>query len=279
MKKQPKKRKTPSPKWDETHYADIYDLARQGHTEAEIARFFNVSRETWNTWKKRRPAISKILNRPECYRSGSGRDGKGHVESLSEYVYRHLDEHLQAVWDKIHAWQNERNGVRKIQLFLANQSKQAKQTLFLHALAVSRFNPTRACRKIGLTRNTFLDWCETDPDFHALFKQFDAIRKDFFEESLFVKCKGHWTKDEKNRTIWMPGDTKAIIFANSTANKEKYGRSIDQTITHREERSIQMQAFIERMPPEMAQKMLEIMDEVEGKEKPIDAEYEVKDNG
>lgn len=275
-------KREPLLKWDDTHYVTIYQILKSGGTEADICRHFEISRRCWVNWKQQKPSISKILNLPECRTHPNSTNGAKEQETLHEYVYRRLDPQLQKLWDDIHRFKKEKNGLRKIELMLANQGKRVRQYLFLHAMAVSNFNPTRACRRVCLNRSVLNDWIQVDPDFQRLFQQMEIVREELYEESLVVKCRGHWTKDEKGRTVWMPGDTKAIIFANSTKNRHRgYGRNVE--ITHKEvdQDAVTIQELLEEIPVEIQEKIVEKMRAkkqiTHEQEQPIEAEFEVKE--
>jgi hypothetical protein len=64
----------------------------------------------------------------------------------------------------------------------------------------------RACRKVGISRQTFFLWCK-DEKFQALVDEIQEAKKDFFEGSLI--------------RLVAAGDTSATIFANRTVNKDR----------------------------------------------------------
>lgn len=275
-----KKRKKPVGKWRDEFYVTIYQVLREGGSESDVCKALEISHRQWITWKQQRPSIQKILELPEC--RVDSRSPNGHEqETVHDYVYRRLSPELQKLWDDIHKWKHEKNGIRKIEMVLANKGKAIRQSLFLHALTISNFNPTRACRRVCLSFKTLNEWIDKDPDFQRLFKQMEIVRKDLYEECLILKCKGFWTKDEKGKTVWMPGDTKAIIFANSTKNRDRgYGRNLELTHHAPDQASIAIQEVLHEVPLEIRERMLEKLREqkrlAHQQDEPIDAEFEVK---
>lgn len=200
-------------KWDDTVYVEVYRLARSGCTDAKICKVLGISIPTWDRWRRQRPALRKAI--------ALARDNKANnfQASFREYVYNRLSPDLQEVWDEINACEQEDAGIARIEALLEDKGERARQHLFLYALVDSNFNPSEACRRINISTGTLRRWTQTDAGgFAAIMDEMHTHKGNFFEEGL-VKA----VRD---------GNTKAIIFANQTYNKDR-GYSSKLEVEHK----------------------------------------------
>lgn len=197
-------------KWDNRHYVSVYELARQGMTEKEVAKAIGISQPTLARWKARRPALRDAWDRGKA----AGVPSTDSQPTFREYVYQRLPADLRALWDEINAVEEADNDIARVEAMLAGHGKRARQHLFLYALTSSNFNISRAMRKLQINRKQFDGWVANEPDFAELMAEVHWHKKNFFEDALI------------NRVA--AGDTPAVIFAAKTQLKERgYNEKID----------------------------------------------------
>jgi transposase len=185
--------------WTDTFYLTCYQLARDGFRDGKIAETIGVSYKTFRKWRREKDALRDALSRArETDRGG---------QTWKSHVYGKLSEDGQKCWDKIHEWQDEPNGIKKIRKMLDKQGMPMRQTMFLHGLFTGNFSVSAACRKIGISRQVFEGWVKRDHEFQTLVEEVLQAQKDFYEESLVKACK--------------QGQASAIIFANRTKNRDR----------------------------------------------------------
>lgn len=86
-------------------------------------------------------------------------------------------------------------------------SHNAKQKKVLQALEKTTGLVASACKAAGITRTTFYNWYNTDPEFRSKVDDISELTKDFVESKILQKIKS--------------GDTTAIIFYAKTKMKER----------------------------------------------------------
>jgi hypothetical protein len=210
-------------KFNATMYVTAYELARDGFADDFIGRSLGVTGNTFKNWCRRKPALADAVSR------GRGVHNKTGETAFHEYIYMHLSPDLQDLWDQIHEFEKEKNGVERTRLLLANNGKETMQRLFIHALTQSGFNASRALRKIGIPRKRFINWCRTDPDFAELIDEVEWHQKNFFEHAFVTRVAA--------------GDTSAVIHAVKTKCRDRgYNEKIEiehtGTINHQHTISI-----------------------------------------
>lgn len=188
-------------KFQPKFYVIVYELARDGLPEEQMAQIIGVSRRTFLDWKKEVPAFQDALDRGRKRRNPDG------ATNFKEYIYNHLDPELQRVWNQINAVADTESGVDQVKLILAGQGKTAKQHLFLYALTQSMFNVSQSLRRIGLTRKDLEHWIQRDPDFATLMQEIHWHKQNFFETAFIGRVQS--------------GDTAAILHAVKTQCKDR----------------------------------------------------------
>jgi hypothetical protein len=187
--------------WKETFYVRAYELARQGLTDPKIADALGVSLQILRIWKSKRPAFREAIE--------TGRNGTGSqlATTLNDWVYQRLPPNLQELWNELEQLDQTDNSVRQLECMLEGAGKRARQHLFIHALVVSHFNLSEACRKVNVTRKTMENWIRTDPTFGELVQEVVWHKKNFFEDALV--------------RLVATGDPSAVIFVNKTFNRDR----------------------------------------------------------
>lgn len=195
-------------------YVRSYQLAKEGMTDAEIARALGVSPNTYENWVSRDQTLKDALMQARRNRSSKERHG----ETFQEYVYDRLPSKLQDLWNKLEAAEKETNGVRKAEFLLDDCATPIRMQLFFHALVQFNFNASRACRIVGISRSTLNLWIETEAGFAELIDEFFWHKKNFFEDALVDLVRRR--------------DSAAVIFANKTLNRDRgYNEKIDVNLT------------------------------------------------
>ena len=220
--------------WDDSFYVKVYELAKTGLSNRKIAEAIGTSIQSFKKWIALRPALKQALL-----------DARSHHESATDtfisYVYKQLPPHLQRLWDKISEYEEGPNYFAKLEALFEKHGRVAQQHLFFHALVSFNFNPSEACRKVGITRSTLLSWMR-DPEFHELFDEFHWHKGNFFEGHL-VKLVGR-------------GDSSATIFANKTFNRKR-GYSDKVEHEHTGEVNHNHKVTLDDLPLEVKKKLLE----------------------
>jgi len=227
--------------WKDSYYVRIYQLAREGAKDAQIARALGVTPATFVVWKKKKPAINKALYEAR---------GKGPThEQFGDYVYKRLSPALKEVWDKVVLLDRQPNGIQRIEAMLAENGTRVRQHLFVHALIHANFNMSEACRRVNVTKATFSSWVRDDPEFAALTDEIFWHRQNYCEGALFKLIRR--------------GIPSAILFANETLNAQRgYARKtnlqVAGTVQHNHLHApVNLDAL--DIPVELQERLLEAM--------------------
>lgn len=159
---------------------DIYDFAKAGASDTEIAREIGVTRNTFALWVTRYSAVRAALKR--------GRTSLKNLktgDTLTQYIYQRLPANLQKVWKDLNRADKRKSAVERVKQILHGHGNRTQQVLFVHALISSSFNKNKAMRKIGITRDDLRKW-EKDPDFVELMVEVDEIQKDWIDGQLMA---------------------------------------------------------------------------------------------
>ena len=162
-------------KFQPTWYVTVYQLARDGMSDRQIAAALDIGEDTLRTQKKDDAALRDALNR--------GRRGRKHgdEETFGEYVFDHLPPKLQELWKQIEIYSTLKEGVELVNALLEGQGVRVRQHLFMYAMTQSMFNVSASMRKLGISRQVLQHWRDNDPDFAALMGEIEFHRKNFFE--------------------------------------------------------------------------------------------------
>lgn len=207
-------------KFDDTVYVTAYELARDGHSDTQVAKAMGVTYLTFRAWKRKYPALVDALERARRYKTPTNNF------TFQDYVYERLEPEHRAMWDSIMAWETIPGGYEMIEAMLANEGTQTRQALFIHALTQTAFNISKAMRLIGVPRRVYEDWRKNDPDFAALVEEIFWHKKNFFEQAFIGRVAA--------------GDTPAIIHAVKTQCRDRgyndkieveYSGTVDHTHT------------------------------------------------
>lgn len=206
--------------WKDSHLIDIYLLAKQGMSEKQICEVLTVDfYNGWSTWKREIPAVKEAIDRGRQDRKAESQGlidkTPSEDDTIFDYVYGCLPEELRTLWDEIDAITELDHSKREIShKELKQYSNAYQQVLFIHALCTTRFDYTKAMKKVGLSLKKYQAWLKEDSGFKDLVEEVQFHKKNFFENALLDQVQ--------------MGETSAIIFCNKTINKDRgYGDKLE----------------------------------------------------
>jgi hypothetical protein len=203
MSKHKQKKPRGDYKWQDDFLVQIFDLVRQGLTVQEVADVLKVNIATLKKWVRERLALKQMIRRAR----GDDRGENGHMETLSEYVFKRLPPRLQEYWHSLKRFDEMDNPTQRIEALLGNQGKQVRQYLLVHAIVACHWNISEACRMVNVSRASFDHWATNDSDFAELIDELLWHKKNWAEAALMGKV--------------AEGDTAAIIFVAKTLNRDR----------------------------------------------------------
>jgi hypothetical protein len=188
---------------------DVLEFARQGYTNAEIAKLVGVTTATFGLWRGTKPIIKKAL---AIGRKRSGGKATAAPETFIEYVYERMAPEMKAYWDLIQMANKAKSGPERIDAILDHGGRHVRKYLFVYAWVSTNFQFTRALHMINTSRKTFELW-KDDIYFAQLLKEVFELRKDWCEDALF--------------TLVQAGNENAIRMVNESLNTDRgYGKRI-----------------------------------------------------
>lgn len=209
-KKKPVKVKTFHTKWNDKFYLQIYELIRQGLKRVDVAEILGVKHATLNRWVKEKPALRDAIAKAK------ERVKAEFEQTFEEYIFEKLSPPMQKLWRRLEEYEQEPNTIRKIELMLRNKGEVVRQHMFIHALVVSNFNISTACKRVHISKPTLDRWTSESSRFSQMIDEVMFHKKNFFDEALVNLVKS--------------GDTAAVIFANKTMNRDRYPTTKEVTI-------------------------------------------------
>jgi hypothetical protein len=187
--------------YDGTIPVKVYQLAKAGLGNLQIARALGVEYKTFWLWRDVHPEVQWALD--------EARKTDGKAETFLEYVYDHLPEDLQDSWREI-LKSDKQGGSVVLEKMLKDKGRKGRQMLFLHALLHHNFNLSKACKAVMIPKTTLDTWLAADEEFSRLIEEMDWHKKNYFEDAFFQLVK--------------EGNPSAVIYANKTYNADRgYG--------------------------------------------------------
>lgn len=194
-------------KWKDEYLVTVYELAREGMTELQMAKVMNVSKPTFINWERDNKLFRMMLKAGRDYRR---RVQRPYVGDHLDYIYHQLPEDLKTVWQKLFRAYTKKASFAEVEAIMNGVNKVARQRLFVCALIKSNFNVSGACRLTGISRLTAEYW-KKDKEFQNLIHEVHLIQKEWTENCLIDLVDAH--------------DFGAVRMANQYINKEKYGEA------------------------------------------------------
>lgn len=195
------KRPSTRDKWKPIMLVKIYRMARLGMTDGEITNTLEVDRKSLWNW------LNGSTAKPELVEAlAMARQERKERDSLPEWIYSHMTPELRALWDKIGKLEEGKNPAAAIEEILEDAGLRVRQELFLHALCMLQFSPSRALAKVNVTKKELDRWL-MDGEFARLMEEILWHKGNFFEEHLV--------------NLVQMNVPAAVIFANKTFNKDR----------------------------------------------------------
>lgn len=177
--------------------------------DRELAISLGISEAKLKEWRNEHPSFYRAIVAARQHASNSDTS-----EAMLKHISNSLSPELRELWDTLNG--ADMTAKDAVMYSLATRGDYDRQKLLLHALSVTRFDITRCCSLLGISKSQLDNWAKNDPKFVKLWEEVSFAKKNFIESALMRKI------DE--------GDTRAIIFASKTLNKDRgYGESLEVT--------------------------------------------------
>jgi hypothetical protein len=183
-------------KWNNRFYVRAYRLARVGLSDSEIASGLGVAPKVFKEWVGSKNTLRWAL-----------REARQEGKKISEWIYDSLEERYKRVWDKICKLDKDPNRIRRIEMLFDREGEGARKYLFLYALVNSHFNPSQACKKVGVPYCEFNKWIEDDFEFARMVEEVHLHKKNLGEEALMELVEQR--------------EPKAVLYFNRTINRDR----------------------------------------------------------
>lgn len=93
---------------------------------------------------------------------------------------------------------------------------------FIEVLKKSRGIISSACESVDMSRQTYYNWLEADPEFKQAVEEVNESMIDFVESKLMQKINGIEVLDHKSGDVYdLPPSDTAIIFYLKTKGKSR----------------------------------------------------------
>jgi hypothetical protein len=210
-------------KWKDSLLIPVYEMARSGMKNNQIAHSLGITTNTFNQWIEKKSVLADALKQARSSITGRAEEGG----SLRQFIYKRLPPTVKAKWDELFALEKQDGGWAKQLMVLEQCTRKMRQHLFFFALVHFAFSASEACRFIGISKSILHGWCQ-DRDFRELMDEIDWHKGNFYESGL-VK-------------LIRKGDSAATIFANKTFNKNR-GYNDKVVVEHTQKDAIPIEAL------------------------------------
>lgn len=173
---------------------NFYDAVLRESSLAEVAAAMGLTR--WALQKK----INRSDDLQKAFELATERRKKNR---LPDYVYRSLSQEARNTWEEI---KEKAKSPEAIEQLFKDRPKALRQELFIHALISSKYDMSKACRLVGMSRAGVEKW-KKDLHFLQLLEEVHFHKKNFFEKALISLV------EERH-----PG---AVLFVNKTMNADR----------------------------------------------------------
>lgn len=178
--------------------------------DKELAVALGISEERLRNWKGEHPAFYRAI----VAARSRGSEAKGAGGLIARHIGNSLPPDLKALWDELSG--DGLTAQEAVKYNLSTRGDFDKQRLLIYALSVTRFDLNKCCRMLDISKAQLDDWAKNDPRFVKLWEEIHFQKQNFLESALMEKV--------------ADGDTKSIIFANQTLNRDRgYGQKIEVT--------------------------------------------------
>lgn len=195
----------------------VYDYAKMGMRLPSIATACKVNLKTMRKWKRVHPEL-KV-----AYSLGRSASKRKAGDAYHKFVFQRLSKPMQKVWKRVTRYQRLHDRRERVELIFAKRGEAVRKHLFIHAVTVTNFNITKACKLLNVNKSMYDGWIASDPEFIKLLDELKFHQKNFYESKLLEACDNN--------------EASAITFANRTFNADRgYGNKLEVnhtgTVTH-----------------------------------------------
>jgi hypothetical protein len=177
--------------------------------DKELAVSLGISEERLRAWKGEHPSFYRAI----VAARSRGSEAKGSGGIIAKHIGNSLPGDLKELWEEL---SGEVTAKEAVLYNLSTRGDFDKQRLLIHALSVTRFDLNKCCRMLDISKAQLDEWAKNDPRFVKLWEEIHFQKQNFLESALMEKV--------------AEGDTKTIIFANQTLNRDRgYGQKIEVT--------------------------------------------------
>ena len=205
--------------WDDNHIWKVYAAFASGKPINEALIWMGISKVTYWHFRRTRPAFKAAADAGKAVTASWGIRAHAGARQpatakLPDYLYGRLRPDLEDAWaELLKVWDHKTHGQAKIAAILEGRDERDQQFLFLHAVAWTNSNTSKAMAMTNVSKGMFDRWC-SDLRFRALWREIEYHKKNFIEQGLM--------------SLVAAGNTQAILFANKTLSKDRgYSEKIE----------------------------------------------------
>lgn len=232
----------PATTWKETYLFDVYEFARQGFTQHQVAEAIGVPWDTFDGWYRRKPMLR------EAYRRGAAFRDRPNQQAA--YVYGHLPKHLKEIWDALVEIGDRKDAEDIAETLLGPLGEKGKQVLLLHTLSTNHWNLSTALYRLRLETARFRKWCREDPEFAELIREVEWHKDNYYESALLGRVAA--------------GDPNAILHVARTRLRSRgYGDKVEVEVSGHVTHEVQVTTPVDLdalgLPLDLRRQLLEHM--------------------
>jgi hypothetical protein len=187
--------KTKVAKWRDSYFLKAHQLAQAGHSQRDIAACLGVSWQAFSQWLRLKPALRQAIadakTPAKVGKSSHNRALAPTGMTFVDYAYGQLPPNLQELWERLEKLTNPDEkpkaglSLQIDRLFDRCGIREARKSLWFHALIRTNFNGNEACRICNVSQTAVQKWFKEDPAFRELVATLPVIKKQFAEGALW----------------------------------------------------------------------------------------------
>ena len=200
--------------WTPDRIWQAYQAALTCTSDKEIAVALGISENKLKEWKAEYPPFYRAIISARANNANSG-----NANLMAQHISNSLPPELKKLWDELNG--EDITAKEAVMFNMATRGDYDKQRLLVHALSVTRFDLNKCCQMLDIPKAKLDAWVRSDPRFSELWAEVHFAKQNFLESALMNKVAS--------------GDTKSIIFANQTLNRDRgYGQTVrvEGTVNH-----------------------------------------------
>jgi len=176
----------------------FYDAWLREDKVAAVAAALDTTTSVLVKWIERFPELKEARDFAESQKK---------KQNLTTYMFEHLSPGTRKIWDEMMFYEDHKFSTEKFRKILEGKSKKIRQEIYLHALTMNGWNPSKASKIACVPMETAKTWVENDPIFRQILQEMEVHRKNFYENCL--------------HDLAQNGNPGAIMFINRTLNANR----------------------------------------------------------